>query len=119
MNHCFISSTVCNGNYIKQFTFLFVLFVVTEVPCIKKTFVEPVPNKILVSHVISTLTVASEEVCKIHCFIEVSCVSYNFGPKETGYHVCELSESDAISHPLDWITKQGFLYGETQVWKVW
>ena len=59
----------------------------------------------------------SEEACKIQCFIEVTCESYNFGPKEGGGHVCELSDSDAIRDPLDWITKQGFQYIETQVWK--
>ncbi|KAJ7347161.1 hypothetical protein OS493_040022, partial [Desmophyllum pertusum] len=31
-----------------------------------------------------------------------------------GGHVCELSDSDAIRDPLDWITKQGFLYVETE-----
>ncbi|XP_078380532.1 uncharacterized protein LOC144663449 isoform X2 [Oculina patagonica] len=85
-----------------------------EVPCIKKKFVKPVEDKALINHVISTPTVTSEEVCKIQCFIEVKCESYNFGPKEGGGHVCELSDSDAFRDPLDWITKQGFLYGETQ-----
>ena len=57
----------------------------------------------------------SEEVCKIRCFIEAKCESYNFGPKEGGGHVCELSDSDAIRDPLDLVTKRGFLYAETQV----
>ena len=90
----------------------------TEDPCLKKIFLKPVEDKVLINHVISTLTVTSEEVCKIECFIEVTCESYNFGPKEGGGHVCELSDSDAIRDPLDWITKQGFLYGETQVWNL-
>ena len=91
------------------------IFVFTEVPCIKKFFVHPVEGKALINHVISTSEVTSEAVCKIHCFIEVKCESYNFGPKEGGGHVCELSDSDAVRDPLDFITKQGFLYGETQV----
>ena len=94
------------------------VFVLTEVPCMKKFFVHPVERKALVNHVISTPEVTSEAVCKIHCFIEVKCESYNFGPKEGSGHVCELSDSDAIRDPLGFITKQGFLYGETQVWKV-
>ena len=67
---------------------------------------------------ISTPTVTSEEVCKIQCFIEVTCESYNFGPKEGGGHVCELSDSDSIRDPLDLIAKQGFLYIETQVQEI-
>ena len=50
--------------------------------------------------------------------MEIKCESYNFGAKEDGDHVCELSDSDAIRDPLDWITKHGFLYRETQVWIV-
>ena len=83
----------------------------------KKIFVTPVPNKALANHVISTVTVESAEVCKIQCFIEIKCESYNFGPKEDNGHVCELSDSDSIRDPLDWITREGFLYVETQVWK--
>ncbi|KAJ7328155.1 hypothetical protein OS493_025567 [Desmophyllum pertusum] len=80
----------------------------------EKIFADAVPNKALINHVISTPTVTSEEGCNIQCFIEIACESYNFGPKEGGGHVCELSDSDAIRDPLDWITKQGFLYVGTQ-----
>lgn len=90
-------------------------FFVTEAPCTKKTFVEPVPNKALVNHVISNPTVASEEVCKIQCFIEATCESYNFGPKEDGGHVCELSNSDAIRDPQDRVAKQRHHYVGTLV----
>lgn len=30
-------------------------------------------------------------------------------------HVCELSDSDAIRQPMEWITKQGFIYRGTQL----
>ena len=91
------------------------VFFVTGVPRIKKTLVKPVPNKALVNHVISSPTAASEEVCKIQCLIAVTCESYNFGPKEGIGHVCELSNSDAIRDPQDWVTKQGHLYVGTLV----
>lgn len=94
---------------------VFFFYFVTVVPCIKKTFVKPVPNKALVHNVISSLTVTSEEVCKIQCFTEVACESYNFGPKEDGGHVCELSNSDAIRDPQDWVTKQRHFYIGTLV----
>ena len=83
----------------------------------EKIFVNQVEGKALINHVINTTEVTSEEVCKIHCFMEARCESYNFGPRDSGGHVCELSDSDAIRDPLDLIIKQGFLYGETQVWK--
>ena len=81
----------------------------------KKIFVNAVEDKVLINHAISTPEVTSEELCKIRCFMEVKCESYNFGPKEGGGHVCELNDSDAIRDPLDFIRKQGFLYSETQV----
>ena len=83
----------------------------------EKIFVTPVPNKVLTNHVISTVTVKSAEVCKIQCFIEIKCESYNFGPKEDNGHVCELSDSDSIRDPLDLITREGFSFVETQVGK--
>ena len=60
--------------------------------------------------------VMSAELCELQCFLEISCQSYNYGPKENGVQVCELSDSDAIRDPLDWTTKQGFIYGGTKVW---
>ena len=92
-----------------------VFLFVTEAPCIKKTFVKPIPNKTLVNHVISNSTVTSEEGCKIQCFIEATCESYNFGLKEDGGYVCELSNSDAIRDPQDWVAKQRHLYVGTLV----
>ena len=47
--------------------------------------------------------------------MEITCQSYNFGPKEGGGDVCELSDSDAIRDPLDWTTTQEFIYGGTKV----
>ena len=67
---------------------------------------------------ISTTTVTSADVCEIKCFLEIKCESYNFGPKEGGGHVCELSDSDAKRDPLDWTAKQGFVYRGTKVWKL-
>ena len=33
--------------------------------------------------------------------------------------MCELNDSDAIRDPLDWTTKQGFIYGGTKVCCIW
>ena len=67
---------------------------------------------------ISTPSVTSAVQCEIDCFMEFKCESYNFGPKEGGGHVCELSDTDAIRDPLDWTTKQGFIYRGTKVEKL-
>ena len=64
-------------------------------PCIIKTFGKPTVNKALKNHVIRTPRATSAEVCELHCFMEITCQSYNFGPNESGGHVCELSDSDA------------------------
>ena len=84
-------------------------------PCIIKTLRKSIANKVLKNHVIRTPRVTSAEVCELHCFMEIACQSYNFGPKEGGGHVCELSDSDSIRDPLDWTTKQGFIYGGIKV----
>lgn len=80
-----------------------------------KTLGKPTANKALKHHVIRTPRATSVELCELYCFMEVTCQSYNFGPKEGGGHVCELSDSDAISDPLDWTAEQGFIYGGTKV----
>ena len=53
--------------------------------------------------------------CEIQCFIEVTCVSYNFGRNEDGDNVCELSDSDGVREPDDLVTRQDFLYRATKV----
>ena len=84
--------------------------------CITKVFVNPVANKVLTNHVITSQKVTSTENCEIECFLEMKCESYNLGPQlENGDHVCELSNSDAIRDHLDLMTNQGFIYRGTKV----
>ena len=78
-------------------------------PTIRKIFLPSVANKVLINHVIRSPKVMSADVC------EINCESYNFGRNESGNHVCELSDSDAIRRPMEWISKQGFIYRGTQV----
>ena len=85
------------------------------VPCITKEFQEPLANKALLNHVISTPRAKTAESCEIQCFMEVTCESYNFGPNEEGDHVCELSDSDGVRDPDDLVTRQDFLYRATKV----
>ena len=84
--------------------------------CITKVFVNPVANKALTNHVITSRKVTSAENCEIECFLEMKCESYNLGPQlENGDHVCELSNSDALRDPLDLMTNHGFIYRGTKV----
>ena len=102
-------------NYHKTYLSFFFFVVCNIEPCIMKIIGKPTANKTLINHVIRTPKATSEELCELHCFMESECESYNFGPKEGGGYVCELSDSDSITDPRDWITKQGFLYAETKV----
>ncbi|RMX47457.1 hypothetical protein pdam_00002147 [Pocillopora damicornis] len=94
-----------------------------DVPCITKEFEEPVANKALLNHVISTPRAKTAKICEIHCFIEIKCESYNFGPNEdgdylcelsdsddVGDHVCELNDSDGVKDPDDLVTRLWLLH---------
>ena len=72
-------------------------------------------GKRLTKHVIRSIGVQSASGCEIECFLEEFCVSYNLGPFQHGRHVCELSNSDAIRHPLDLVPDPAYNYRETVV----
>ena len=54
------------------------------------TFKEPIPNKVLPGHVIRTEKVVDEGSCRVKCYMEPNCVSFNVGPEEVGGRTCEL-----------------------------
>ena len=56
-------------------------------------------NKILINHVIQTYQVADEEMCRLKCYLEPNCVSYNFGPLNDGSFLCELSGKSHLQAP--------------------
>ena len=64
---------------------------------------------------ISTPVAKTAETCKIQCFIEVKCESYNFRLNEDGNYLCELSDSDGVRDPDDLGAQQDFLYRATKV----
>ena len=69
-------------------------------------------NKALSNHVIKSDHVVNEEMCKINCYLEPNCVSYNYGPVNDGLFLCELnnmSHLQASSNELK--DKEGFIYG--------
>jgi len=68
-------------------------------------------NVVLSSHVIKNSRVLNEENCRINCFLEANCVSYNYGSAEDELNVCELSDKNHLQVPADdFEARQGFIY---------
>jgi len=68
-------------------------------------------NKGLSNHVIKSNHVVNEEMCRINCYLEPNCVSYNYCPVNDGLFLCELndvSHLQALSNELK--DKDGFIY---------
>ena len=62
---------------------------------VSSAFKEPIPDKALKGHEISSENVTSEGSCRVLCFMEPKCVSINVGPFEEGKHRCELNDVTA------------------------
>ena len=47
------------------------------------------------NHVIRTTGVSNDDICQMQCYLEPSCVSYNFNKKEeeNGKHKCDLNNA--------------------------
>lgn len=59
-------------------------------------------GKRLVNHLIHTVDVMDEDLCRILCFSDYNCVSYNFmAGKETAKRKCELNNSTHEEHKED------------------
>ena len=69
----------------------------------------------LFNHVLKTHSAFSQDDCELLCYMEDECMSINFGPGDSGEHVCELSDSDHDLHPEDLKSRHGFTYRPTKV----
>lgn len=70
----------------------------------------------LINHVINTADVTNEEFCGALCFMEPSCVSYNFMMKGgTGKHKCELNNATHKEHNEDLEEDSDYLYRGAKV----
>lgn len=66
---------------------------------------------VLSSHVIKSDRVLNEEICKINCYLEANCASYNYGPVEDELYLCELSDKNHLQVPSDELeARYGFMY---------
>lgn len=70
----------------------------------------------LMNHLINTADVMNEEFCGALCFMEPSCVSYNFVMKsETGKHKCELNNATHKEHEEDLEENLNYVYRGAKV----
>ena len=66
----------------------------------------------LVGHVIAKIKVLDKDICKLKCYYNDDCVSYNFGPSETGDDICELNNSTDRRHLK---RRESFVFQGTEV----
>ena len=61
------------------------------------------------------ITVDRQDSCRVSCYLDDYCLSYNFGRLKDGHSVCQLSDSDHVQHPEDLKKIDGFVYLGTEV----
>ena len=95
--------------------YLNTIFNAEESICKQVKFNPAVSGKALKGHTLETYKVGLDEVCQLRCAAHDLCTSYNLGPRNRGWHDCEISKSDAIRHPNDLTTHSGYIYREIVV----
>ena len=78
-------------------------------------FLPPLKGHILVNHVIRNITLERQESCRVSCYLDNRCLSYNFGHLQDGSYICQLSDSDHIQHPNDLLKTTRFIHRRTEV----
>ena len=98
------------------FRLAFFMFFLLSETCRILEFVQPEEDNYLENHVIKSFMVDNKDQCKVRCYAENFCSSFNLGISETrGKLKCELSDSDHFQHPEHLICKKGFSYHPTMV----
>ena len=81
-----------------------------------KSYAAPIYDKALQGHVFKALQLEKEELCRINCYLEETCQSYNVASSpHLGRWECELSDTDDKQHPESLVTSLGKIYRATQV----
>ena len=75
------------------------------------------PDSSFVKSIFNNLTVDRRDQCRIKCFMDTRCKSYNIGPSQgdAEKHVCELSSSSHLFHPNHLVSRPGFTYHPAKV----
>ncbi|XP_068741488.1 uncharacterized protein [Montipora capricornis] len=77
--------------------------------CRTLQFIPAILGKALKNHVIKNITLDESDICRIKCYLDEDCLSFNFG-----HSVCQLSDSDYKQHPEDLKESDGFIYVGTE-----
>ncbi|XP_074606892.1 uncharacterized protein LOC141859895 [Acropora palmata] len=94
LSWCWLYLLLCNNLFLCQDS------------CRKIVFLEPTEDAALQNHLIRTIVPSvSEHFCRVQCYLENECVSYNYGQEK-----CQLNNSTAAEHPLDLKAKRNFIY---------
>ena len=81
-----------------------------------KKFFSPVHGKALEGHVFKTLELPRQDMCRVNCYLEDSCQSYNLASSEQNDSwECELSSTEHIQHPGSLVNSPSKVYHATQV----
>ena len=80
--------------------------------CRRTEFNHHLKDRALRGHVFKAIFVEDEELCRLNCYLENNCISYNFVKNK---NFCELSDSDHRQHPEDLQLMNGFIYGASKV----
>ena len=81
---------------------------------------DPIHGQRLKDHVIRTIDVINEDICQLKCYLEPSCVSYNFETKANtgGEHKCDLNNATYEhdnGHSGDLAKNESYLYPGAEV----
>ena len=82
-----------------------------------KKYSAPVYDKALQGHVFKILQLQQRDMCRVNCYLEDSCQSYNLATasEQAGGWKCELSSTEHIQHPDSLVASPGTVYHATQV----
>ena len=80
--------------------------------CRRTEFNHHLKDRALRGHVFKVIFVEDEELCRLNCYLDNNCISYNFVKNK---NFCELSDSDHRQHPEDLQLMNGFIYGASKV----
>ena len=104
---------------IKKISYLiklnFAVFFWVEGVCRTLEFAPPLDGNALINHVFKTIYLDKQDACRVACYLNNDCWSYNFGRHPSGLSVCQLSDSDHMQHPGDLKKSSGFIYRGTKV----
>ncbi|XP_031559046.1 uncharacterized protein LOC116295393, partial [Actinia tenebrosa] len=79
--------------------------------CNDSEFTKEKPGSYLRSHVKETFQTETASLCRVMCYLDGVCMSYNY--HQTSGH-CEINDSDHLQYPKDLVKKTGFTYVGTK-----